>query len=988
MKASRFTNLCVAVCMLLAFTFASTSCAAEREGRQTELAKPLSTIEPVDRSIEGLKAFSDLGTFYDNNEKIPPYKDVLARLNAPGANGDSAARYLLALCKQSLADETNGRGHWQATPFWGASARSSAHEFRKQLTTDFCRSASGDRALDIALWLVENDQSPTIPKETLAVFKQGTGAHCIEVYRQLLQQPYSLADFTPAMIDQVGAHHLHDLRPEIESLENHYRQSVRNAARRAADDLGLKPATGFVPESAFTPWLDRQLQDISEMVYGTIPPGSRFARLVLRPESGGPTPTQDSVAWVLKDNADAVEAIDTFGDHVEYAKHPPSASSPRMESLLKRPTQSATSVTPYDLKLAAIDLVAVRKQLTSPTMPEGIEASRQRLNAEAKLSIEGGLTGQFENQSISVPEALVATWCYERGDKASAAQLLFPCIDGMADDRELTTAVRTKLGTLYYHEMLNEFSLSRDYPGALAFAAHLLKPQFNGTFFQQHVRELSSQLKARSSDFNSFSLPQPSQWQQMKAKMSTEEQIDYLAPRLRLLNCQQYGQPGGINFKDPQFKEALQLPQGWDKKDLSTWYRRLGINATEVINPYVELVSIMQNHDNIPRLLPYLKDKNYTVSVGFWRNFHPARQLTRVSDLVAGIINQSAQGTLVDPLKFESLSSTEQDSYLQDVLRWCQTHQKQSKQDLELETALTTKNRNEFRNVIESLIKDRDTRVLEVFDARYNQFDAFVPAEIAFTIFGLDSPETRMYARKWLAKPFPKNPNQMHNSHGGEHDPLETSKRQDESYRYSGELSIRFWSALLLLKSDSKDQDIAINGLQKLFNDIGLGRNHTDIKLFKRGDYLFLPSQPAVKQILKVNRKDAHALACCLGKIPYHSPNGGTDQLPVLRMLFSAGCPEALNTLTTTLRSPPDDYGEYIEQVINGKKVKNRIALGDYLTEAIIYQQRLLAPPGFRFNRTESEETKKLKREQLAQYLEKKFQEIKTGKWSPLSNAN
>jgi hypothetical protein len=125
--------------MLLGLIFQSRTCADERTSRQTELTQPSSTTDPVDRSAEGAKAFSDLGTFYDNEQKTPPYADALAQLNAPGESGDSAARYLLALYKQSLADETNGRGHWQATPFWGEGPRSNAREFRKKLVTDFCR---------------------------------------------------------------------------------------------------------------------------------------------------------------------------------------------------------------------------------------------------------------------------------------------------------------------------------------------------------------------------------------------------------------------------------------------------------------------------------------------------------------------------------------------------------------------------------------------------------------------------------------------------------------------------------------------------------------------------------------------------------------------------------------------------------------------------------------------------------------------------------
>jgi hypothetical protein len=837
--------------MLSVVAFVGGACAAEEEVRQTQTTKLPPSIEPIDRSNEGVKAFADLAVFYENNQKTPPYKDALARLNAPGASGDSAARYVLALCKQSLADQTNGRGHWQATPFWGQGPRSSALEFRKTLTTDFCRSASGDRALDIALWLVKNDESPAVPKETLAVFERGTGAHCADVYRQLLQLPYSLAELTPAIIDQVGARQMNQLRPEIQSLEKHYRKSVRQAARKAAQELGLQPATGFVPETAYTPWLEQQLQDINKMVYGPIPPGSQFSCVVLQTD-------QKLVCWVLKNDDDAVEVLDTFGRRAKYLKHPSASSASAMKMGV------ATSVTPYDLKQAATDLIAVRGQLDDAQKSAPLKAMQLRGAAQAKLSPRGDLTAQFEDMSISVPEALVATWCYSRGDKATAAQLLFPCIDGMADDRQLATAVRNTLGTQYYHEMLDDFSLSRDYPGALAFAANLLKPQFGGAFFQEQVRELSSQLKARSSDFNSFSLPQPSQWQFMKMKMSIKDQIDFLAPRLRLLNCQQYSQPGGIDFEDPQYKEALQSSKS-PAVEVLGWHWQPAGNGTEVINPYVELSSIMENHDNIPLLLPYLKDKNYVLAVGFWRDFHPARSLTRVNDLVARIINHSAQGTLVDPSQLDSESPAEQDSYLKGVLQWCKAHQKQSKQDLSLETLRTTKDRNEFRKVILDLLKDRDTRVLEVFDAKYKQFDPFIISDIAPVMFSIDSPETKAYARKWLARPIPKEPDQQMYTR-------DFVKWQDDHDRCDGEMELRTCSAILLLKGDSKDQDLAINALGNLFDTMKLN-------LLPGSRRLLIEE---LHSLLKVNRKDANDLACRLGVFLYST--GSLEKLQAMSL--------------------------------------------------------------------------------------------------------
>ena len=45
----------------------------------------------------------------------------------------------------------------------------------------------------------------------------------------------------------------------------------------------------------------------------------------------------------------------------------------------------------------------------------------------------------------------------------------------------------------------------------------------------------------------------------MKDRMTRREEIEFLCERMRLLNCFQSGQPGGINFKGSQFLEPSGL---------------------------------------------------------------------------------------------------------------------------------------------------------------------------------------------------------------------------------------------------------------------------------------------------------------------------------------------------------------------------------------------------------------------------------------------
>jgi len=132
-------------------------------------------------------------------------------------------------------------------------------------------------------------------------------------------------------------------------------------------------------------------------------------------------------------------------------------------------------------------------------------------------------------------------------------------------------------------------------------------------------------------------------------------------------------------------------------------------------------------------------------------------------------------------------------------------------------------------------------------------------------------------------------------------------------------------------------------------------------------------------------------LACPLGSL--NDP--GRDTLQALRMLFNAGCPEALKTLTNTLRSSP-----VVPPYRSFDPVRKSMSLtdsGDGFVLSILGRLSMFSdghqsndhpdwgPPGFAYETTESVEARKQKREQLAEWLEKKFQEIKQGKSPPLS---
>jgi hypothetical protein len=103
---------------------------------------------------EGQQAFDDLAALYASGKPVPGLDQALKDLadNLPPAR-ETAGRYLLALLKQSLADETNGRAKWRALSRWGGGAESASRDFRKQLAEIIANAPPAlDRASD-ARWI-------------------------------------------------------------------------------------------------------------------------------------------------------------------------------------------------------------------------------------------------------------------------------------------------------------------------------------------------------------------------------------------------------------------------------------------------------------------------------------------------------------------------------------------------------------------------------------------------------------------------------------------------------------------------------------------------------------------------------------------------------------------------------------------------------------------------------------------------------------------
>ncbi len=880
-------------------------------------------VKPILDGPDGLKAFNDLATYYSDRTKEPPYDETLAALSKGDDSAQHAGQYLLGLFEQSMADETNGRSESTRSMAWGGGSENAARDFRKTLSEKFGDSASGDAAIPAALWLINQEKLPDGQAAGIKFLRRINSPAVIDVYEKILAQPHPNQDVLLGAIEETGLRKLTTLKADIVPLENSYRSAIRDAARKTAQQLGAAPAPEFKPENALSPALSSLIQKIADRVYSSIPSDAQWLDIVYTdPNARQGAKSVKSHGWLLRKEVDNYVILDWQG----------------LEELLAK---KDTTLTPSSLATTAKELEAIRKAGTS----DGIQS----------LSPEGGLTAQFEPGFITMPEALVGAWSFLRGDKATASAVLFPCFDASKDDRWIDWATRDMLGNRYHQQMLDEFSSKRDFAKALAYAQHLSKPMFDDFSYQDRAKELAAQLPKHMDDFKTFTLPKPDEWAQQKAGMKREDQISFLAAHLRLLNCMQIMQPGGVSYADAQYAQPFSLLHDpVPNPKTGTWSYPQG---TEVINPYNQLKAMSLTAADIQLLLPYVNDDDFIPTYSYWRSFHPGRTLHRVSWPVTDLVNEAAQQTLVDLRSLDGLDDAGKQAALAKIKAWCDAHAGKSASDLLADTIQTTKDEKDFVQAAGKSVEQKKPDLLKLAAARAKDFpDSKATASVAQICFQSGFPGFVDQARTWI-----KDTDKQAAA-----DAAKPPKPADAPV-YLGEVDppfadysvTRFWSALILLRDGNQSTSEVIAVLQPLL---------------KADDGSFY--YPKCMATLLATKDDkVISLACEVLKKPalLTTPWDSGDQI---RRLFLAGRPECRDFLISTLKDDSPDGQSTMDKQINGKSVTEPILKGRSIAE-IICQWRT---DNYTIDENLPNTAQIKKRSELTDWLNAQFDLIRQGK--------
>ncbi len=809
--------------------------------------------KPASQDAAGLKAWEMLGAFYHEAKGDAGLDKATSEALKSLAGSDpraatNSADLLWALFRQAAADESNGRAEWRRTPYWGGGSESAARDFRAHLAGQLAKIQAGPAAIPLAESLLANENHAASLSAATHLLETAGGTAGDAAILRLLDQG---CHWRPALIMALREVDRRSLNPGSDSVRKWSadpRAPVRKAAEKTLGALGAGEPATFQPEDGFSPPVVKLLKDAAAMLPDPPASDAKFGLFTTTSDAGSQhQSTSEVTGWLRGEKDGNFEVTSWFGISTTLENKPAA--------------NRIVSFTPLD-PASVVDEILKSREVDDE------QGRERRLNL---LSERGGLTGQFQPSGLSVPEGLLASWLFQRGDTRNAARLLFPLLDKLDDDRRPLEILRDLIGGKCHVTMLEKFSLQRNYSEALRLARHLSQPLFDGYEYQERAKELAAQLPMRMEDFKTHALPAEADWKTIAAGLKRAGQVDYLAARLRLLNCFQDGQPGDVNFTDPQYS-----------KPGRHWPGESNAESLLVINPFNELRKLRLTPSDIPALAPFLKDDSFLPTFCYWRDFHPSRTLHRVSWLAVKLVNAAAMHELVGGSGWQKLDPPARDERVAGVIQWANDMAGKPLAEIIRSNMNAAKNEQEWFTAAREAATRREISLMPDLLSGAKKFPESTP-RIAVLCFQNGSEGALPVAKKWISLP---------------------------------DTTAKLYSALMLVRHGSASEKET--GLKVLDGVL-------------RGDWEDNTALSAVEAMLSLENSAVTALVCSMLKHRTLDWNWSGGQLA--HRLFLSRHPAALPAIVEALSSserPRAEEGDW-----KGKQVMRKRTKGDRVAEAL-----------------------------------------------------
>jgi len=391
-----------------------------------------------------------------------------------------------------------------------------------------------------------------------------------------------------------------------------------------------------------------------------------------------------------------------------------------------------------------------------------------------------------------MPRYLVSLWLYQKGNKQAAYKLLQASgyARGWSDlNAQLSVIIEKHFGNLYYNSMLVAYAIDRDYAKAIQYGSYFNYADYKNFYYTKTAIELTTQLKQRKDDFKSFCIPDSLSWIKLKLTMDRKEQFIYLAERLRLLNCEQHGQPGDINFHDPQIAGTKYI-------DLLYGYKVEKWQSLKVINPYNELLAMKPKISEVETLLPYLNDTSFIPAYHYFRDFYYLRKLYRLNDVIEDLIFHITNVHFFQIDSFNCLTADKKKLEIEKIRDWCTKNNSLSKEELNRKILSETGYWDAFENAMDTAVMSGDTSVISTLIRRNNELFRDNRGEL--------------YAHKWKVA-------EAIYSLGSVRD----TGTMISWFKNTDDYSVKMWTSLFLMKNDKEYYEKAFDTLSNILKNKG-----------------------------------------------------------------------------------------------------------------------------------------------------------------------
>ena len=206
----------------------------------------LSAAQPVEKAsvAKQLQAYYEKGT-------PPPWSDAIKELAAEKPdNRDAAAKYLVSPLDQAQTDELSGKAPWRATPFWGSSGENPARTLRKQVADDLAKLQASSATLTVIRWYLDHEKVARFQEMAIAALDKMQAKEADEFCFRLLQPAHDNSVVVLAALKHIGKGKSEIPEAVLKGLCDHYRPSIRNAARKLNKDRGHANPGAFDPVAA------------------------------------------------------------------------------------------------------------------------------------------------------------------------------------------------------------------------------------------------------------------------------------------------------------------------------------------------------------------------------------------------------------------------------------------------------------------------------------------------------------------------------------------------------------------------------------------------------------------------------------------------------------------------------------------------------------------------------------------------------------------